>query len=59
MKRFVEGVPRGQSTLMPECLDDWVADDNPVRIIDAFVDALDLGGLGFEGVQPLATGRPA
>jgi transposase len=41
MKRFVEGVDRGQWTLLPECLDDWVSEDNPVRVIDAFVDALD------------------
>jgi hypothetical protein len=43
MKRFVEGVDRGQSTLFPECLDDWVDEDNPVRVIDVFVDELDLG----------------
>jgi transposase len=59
MKRFVEGADRGQSTLLAECLDDWVDEDNPVRAIDAFVDALDLGGLGFDGVEPAATGRPA
>jgi transposase len=59
MKRFVEGVDRGQSTLFPECLEDWVAEDNPVRVIDAFVDALDLGNLGFSGVDPEATGRPS
>jgi transposase len=59
MKRFVEGADRSQSTLLPECLDDWVAEENPVRVIDAFVDALDLAGLGFDGVEPAATGRPA
>jgi hypothetical protein len=59
MKRFVEGVDRGQSTLFPECLEDWVIEDNPVRVIDAFVDALDLGSLGFGGVDPEATGRPS
>jgi transposase len=59
MKRFVEGADRGQSTLLPECLDDWIGDNNPVRVIDAFVDALDLAELGFEGVAPAATGRPA
>jgi transposase len=58
MKRFVEGANRGQSTLLPECLDDWIDDENPVRVIDAFVDALDLAGLGFDGVEPAATGRP-
>ena len=59
MKRFVEGADRAQSTLLPECLDDWLDEDNPVRAIDAFVDALDLGSLGFDGVEPAATGRPA
>jgi len=58
MKRFVEGVERGQSTLFPERLDDWIGDDNPVRVIDVFVDELDLGGLGFGRVEPRATGRP-
>ena len=59
MKRFLEGADRGQSTLLPECLDDWVDECNSVRVIDAFVDALDLAHLGFEGVEPAATGRPA
>ena len=59
MKRFVEGADRGQSTLLPECLDDWIDESNPVRVIDAFVDALDLAELGFDGVEPAATGRPA
>ena len=59
MKRFVEGADRGQSTLLPECLDDWIDEANPVRVIDAFVDVLDLAGLGFDGVEPAATGRPA
>jgi transposase len=58
MKRFVEGVDRRQSTWLPECLDDC-EEDNPVRAIDAFVDALDLTGLGFSGVDPAARGRPA
>ena len=48
MPRFVQGVDRGQSTLLPECLEDWVVEDNPVRVIDAFVDALDLAELGFD-----------
>ena len=59
MKRFVEGADRGQSTLFPECLDDWVDENNPVRVIDVFVDELDLGELGFSGVDPEATGRPS
>ena len=58
MRRFIEGVDRDQSTLLPECLDDWVDEDNPVRAVDAFVDALDLSELGFRGVDPAATGRP-
>src|SRR5713101_4209828 len=59
MKRFVEGEDRNQATLLPECLDDYVAEDNPVRVIDVFIDELDLTGLGFEGVAPAETGRPA
>ena len=59
MKRFVEGVDRGQSTLFPECLDDWIGEENPVRVIDVFVDELDLAALGFSGVDPEATGRPS
>ena len=59
MKRFVEGIDRGQSTLFPECLEDWISEDNPVRVIDVFVDALDLAEMTFEGVDPAATGRPA
>ena len=57
MKRFVEGIDRDQAMLFPECLADWVSEDNPVRVIDAFVDKLDLSSLGFEGVAPEATGR--
>ena len=59
MKRFIEGEDRGQSTLFPERLDDWIIEDNPVRVIDVFVDELDLGGLGFGRVEPRATGRPS
>jgi transposase len=59
MKRFVEGLDRGQSTLFPECLEDWIGEDNPVRVIDVFVDELDLGELGFGGVEPEMTGRPS
>ncbi len=59
MKRFVEGVDRGQSSLFPERLDDWIGEDNSVRVIDVFVDELDLGQLGFGGVEPHWTGRPA
>src|SRR5919206_4288559 len=59
MKRFVEGGDRRQTTLLPDCVDDYVAEDNPVRAVEAFVDALDLTALGFQGVVPEATGRPA
>jgi len=59
MKRFVEGTDRGQTTLFPECLEDWVDENNPVRVIDIFVDELELGELGFDGVAPEDTGRPS
>ena len=59
MRRFVEGTDRGQSTLFPECLEDWICEDNPVRAIDVFVDELELAELGFGGVEPEATGRPS
>jgi len=58
MKRFIEGENRYQSTLFPERLDDYIAEDNAVRVVDAFVEKLDLLSLGFEGVQPSDTGRP-
>jgi transposase len=51
MSRFVEGQDRQQVTLLPECLDDFIAEDNPVRVVDVFVAELDLGELGFEGVS--------
>jgi transposase len=59
MKRFVEGEDRTQVTLLPECLDDYIAEDNPVRVIDVFIDELDLTSVGFGGVVPAVTGRPA
>ena len=59
MKRFVSGESRSQATLFPELLDDFVSEDNPVRAIEAYVEALDLRQLGFKGVDPHATGRPA
>jgi transposase len=59
MKRFIEGTDRGQSTLFPECLEDWVDENNPVRVIEVFVEELDLAELGFEGITPEATGRPS
>lgn len=59
MARFVEGDDRNQVTLLPECLDDFVAQDNPVRVVDAFVNELDLQALGFDGLTPASTGRPS
>jgi hypothetical protein len=57
MKRFIEGEDRKQVTLLPECLDDFVVEDNPVRIIEAFVEELDLGSLGFDGAKPSGNWR--
>jgi transposase len=59
MKRYVEGQDRSQTTLFPESLDEYIAEDNPVRVVDVFVDELDLKELGFDGAEPEATGRPA
>ena len=59
MKRYVEGGGRFQVTLLPEALDDYVGEDNPVRAVDAFVEELDLAGLGFGRAEPAETGRPA
>src|SRR5689334_19071527 len=59
MRRFVEEADRGQWTLLPECLDDFIEESNPVRVIDAFAEALDLAEMSFEGVEPAATGRPS
>lgn len=58
MKRFIQGEHRSQSTLLPESLDDYVSDTNPVRVVDVFVDELDLIKLGFENAEPAETGRP-
>ena len=52
MKRFIEATDRGQRTLFPECLEDWIGEDNPVRVIDVFVDELDLAELGSTGPIP-------
>jgi len=59
MKRFIEGTDRGQSTLFPAYLEDWIDEDNPVRVIDVFVEELDLSELEFSGVEPEVTGRPS
>ncbi len=58
MTRFVRGTDLHQVTLLPDRLDDFVSEDNPVRVVDLFVDELDLAALGFAGVMPAATGRP-
>src|SRR5437899_3582385 len=59
MAGFVAGLDRGQATLLPECLEDWVDENNSVRAVDVFVQALDLRGLGFEGVDAAGIGRPS
>jgi transposase len=59
MRRFVEQADRWLSSLLPECLDDFICESNPVRKIDVFVDALDLAAIGFAGLEPTATGRPS
>ena len=59
MSRFIEGEHRNQSILFPELLDDYITQDNPVRVIEAFIDELDLLELGFDRAQPKHTGRPA
>ena len=55
MKRFIEGEERCQVTLLPECLDDYMAEDNPIRVLDVFVEGLHLHKVGFEGAEPAAT----
>lgn len=57
--RFVQGVDRTQTILLPASLDEYVAEDNPVRVIEAFVDPLNLGVLGFDGTLRAETGRPS
>ena len=59
MKRFIQNEHRTQNTLFPETLDDYVTECNPVRVVEVFVEGLDLGILGFAGVTPETTGRPA
>jgi transposase len=58
MKRFIEGGDRQQVALLPECLDDYVGEDNLVRVVDVFVGELDFQAFGFKGVDPAAIGRP-
>tara|TARA_R110001599_G_scaffold303331_1_gene509207 strand:+ start:1252 stop:1551 length:300 start_codon:yes stop_codon:yes gene_type:complete len=59
MSGFIRGESRQQSALFPESLDDYISEDNPAGLLDAFVDSLNLGALGFDRVKPAPTGRPA
>jgi hypothetical protein len=59
MRRFVEGEDRMQQALLPHSLEDYVDEENPVRVIEVFIDELNLAALGFSGMTPAATGRPA
>ncbi len=59
MHRFIDGEERTQRTLLPNRLEDYVSEENPVRVIEVFIDELDLAALGFAGMTPAATGRPA
>lgn len=59
MKRIIEGIERAQSTLFPVLLDEYIAEDNSVRVIDAYIDSLDLQALSFDGATPINTGRPS
>ena len=59
MHRFIDGEDRMQPALLPHCPEDYVDEENPVRVVDVFIDELDLAALGFSGMMPAATGRPA
>jgi transposase len=59
MSRYVEGIDRSQVTLLPECLDDYIAEENTVQVVDAFVEELNLAALGFTKAAPAVTGGPA
>src|SRR3979411_1565541 len=59
MRRFIDGEDRMQRTLLPNSLEDYVSEENPVRVIEVFIDELELAALGFAGMTPAATGRPA
>jgi hypothetical protein len=58
MHRFIDGDDRMQLTLLPNSLEDYVSEENPVRVIEVFIEELDLAALGFSGMTPAATGRP-
>src|SRR5437773_5112665 len=59
MHRFIDGEDRMQQALLPHSLEDYVGEENPVRVIEVFIDELDLAALGFSGMRPAVTGRPA
>ena len=59
MHRFIDGEDRRQPALLPHSLEDYVGEENPVRVIEVFIDELDLAAMGFSGMTPAATGRPA
>ena len=59
MHRFIDGEDRMQQTLLPNSLEDYVSEENPVRVVEVFIEELDLAALGFAGMTPAATGRPA
>lgn len=59
MARYIQGSDRSQVTLLAECLDDFIAEDNTVRVVDAFIGELDMVASGFEGATPAPTGRPS
>jgi transposase len=59
MSGYIEGISRDQVTLFPDRLGDWIDQDHPVRVIDAFVDAMNLAGAGFGRMVPAQTGRPS
>src|SRR3984957_9820977 len=59
MHRFIDGEDRMQQALLPHSLEDYVGEENPVRVIEVFIDELDLAALGFSRMTPAATGRPA
>src|ERR1700747_3376225 len=58
MHRFIDGEDRMQQALLPHSLEDYVSEENPVRVVEVFIDELDLAALGFSGMMPAATGRP-
>lgn len=56
---YISGVDKDQVIMLPDCVDDYIGADNPVRVIDAYIDSLKLSALGFRRAQPNETGRPS